>query len=256
MRHQRSGGRAVSHDGQNSSNAEVDRPDRSLRSSRHERSEFRTRRAGANSSSRTSAGRGSTRCSSRARRSAGPLQRRHDARRRPAGHRRPWRGDHGPDARRRVLGPRAERRDRPPDRQRRRCRRRSSRRSSIVGCPTVALMRPTDPDGFRTGFATIQALWDGTVERARTFPAEALHRSVDGEWSFIQTLRHLNFATVCWVGHGRRRPQPVAPARPPVGRGARLGRSAVGQGDPAVAWTRCWLYERSAGHSSRASWTR
>lgn len=66
--------------------------------------------------------------------------------------------------------------------------------------PDRVLMRPTDPDGFRRGFATIQGLWDGTVERSRTFPAEALHRSVDGEWSFIQTLRHLNFATVCWVG--------------------------------------------------------
>lgn len=66
--------------------------------------------------------------------------------------------------------------------------------------PERSLMRPTDPDGFRQGFATIQALWDGTVERARTFPAEALHVSVDREWSFIQTLRHLGFATVCWVG--------------------------------------------------------
>jgi hypothetical protein len=66
--------------------------------------------------------------------------------------------------------------------------------------PDRVLMRPTDPDGFRKGFATIQALWEGTVERARTFPPEALHRSVDDEWSFIQTLRHLNFATVCWVG--------------------------------------------------------
>lgn len=66
--------------------------------------------------------------------------------------------------------------------------------------PERVLMRPTDPEGFRTGFATIQRLWDGTVERARTFPAEALHRRVDGEWSFTQTLRHLGFATVCWVG--------------------------------------------------------
>jgi hypothetical protein len=66
--------------------------------------------------------------------------------------------------------------------------------------PERPLMRPTDPDGFRTGFATIQGLWDATVERARTFSAEDLHRSVDGAWSFIQTLRHLNFATVCWLG--------------------------------------------------------
>ncbi|MGV8849772.1 MAG: DinB family protein, partial [Propionibacteriaceae bacterium] len=66
--------------------------------------------------------------------------------------------------------------------------------------PDRVLMRPTDPDGFRKGFATIEDTWDATVEHARTFPPEALHRSIDDEWSFIQTLRHLNFATVCWVG--------------------------------------------------------
>jgi hypothetical protein len=66
--------------------------------------------------------------------------------------------------------------------------------------PDRVLMRPTDADGFRKGFATIQDKWDATVEHARTFPPEALHRSIDDEWSFVQTLRHLNFATVCWVG--------------------------------------------------------
>jgi hypothetical protein len=39
----------------------------------------------------------------------------------------------------------------------------------------------------------------GTTEWARSFPEAALHRSVDGEWSFIQTLRHLNFASAAWV---------------------------------------------------------
>ena len=77
--------------------------------------------------------------------------------------------------------------------------------------PERALMRPTDPEGFRTGFATIQRLWDGTVARARTFPPEALHRSVDGEWSFIQTLRHLGFATACWVGMALGDPKPWHP---------------------------------------------
>jgi hypothetical protein len=32
-----------------------------------------------------------------------------------------------------------------------------------------------------------------------TLPAAALHRNVDDEWSFIQTLRHLNFASAAWV---------------------------------------------------------
>src|SRR5262249_10493576 len=31
-------------------------------------------------------------------------------------------------------------------------------------------------------------------------PEDDLHRSVGGEWSFVQTLRHLNFASAAWVG--------------------------------------------------------
>jgi hypothetical protein len=31
-------------------------------------------------------------------------------------------------------------------------------------------------------------------------PEDALHRSVDDESSFIETLRHLNFASAAWVG--------------------------------------------------------
>ena len=65
--------------------------------------------------------------------------------------------------------------------------------------PERAKMRPDTADGFRDAWAAIERLWEGTVERARTFPEEELHRSVDGEWSFIQTLRHLAFASACWV---------------------------------------------------------
>jgi hypothetical protein len=32
-----------------------------------------------------------------------------------------------------------------------------------------------------------------------SLPEAALHRNVDDEWSFIQTLRHLNFASAAWV---------------------------------------------------------
>ena len=66
--------------------------------------------------------------------------------------------------------------------------------------PERAKMRPDDSDGFREAWAILERLWKGTVERAVTFPAAALHDSVDGEWSFIQTLRHLNFASAAWVG--------------------------------------------------------
>lgn len=65
--------------------------------------------------------------------------------------------------------------------------------------PERVKMRPNDAAGFREAWAILERLWAGTVARARSFPAAALHRSVDGEWSFIQTLRHLNFASAAWV---------------------------------------------------------
>lgn len=65
--------------------------------------------------------------------------------------------------------------------------------------PERAMMRPDDSDGFRAAWAILERLWEGTLARARTLPEAALHRSVDDEWSFIQTLRHLNFASAAWV---------------------------------------------------------
>ena len=65
--------------------------------------------------------------------------------------------------------------------------------------PERAKMRPDDSDGFREAWAILERLWKGTVARAMTLPEAALHRSIDDEWSFIQTLRHLNFASAAWV---------------------------------------------------------
>ena len=65
--------------------------------------------------------------------------------------------------------------------------------------PDRPKMRPTDPAGFRTAWDIVERLWAGTVERARKLPPDQLHVSVDGEWSFIETLRHLAFATESWV---------------------------------------------------------
>jgi uncharacterized damage-inducible protein DinB len=66
--------------------------------------------------------------------------------------------------------------------------------------PERVKMRPTDPAGFREAWDVVERLWDGTVARARRLPPELLHEQVDGEWSFIETLRHLAFATDSWVG--------------------------------------------------------
>ena len=65
--------------------------------------------------------------------------------------------------------------------------------------PDRPKMRPTDAAGFREAWDVVERLWDGTMQRARGLPPEALHESVAGEWSFTQTLRHLVFATDSWV---------------------------------------------------------
>jgi uncharacterized protein (DUF952 family) len=65
--------------------------------------------------------------------------------------------------------------------------------------PDRVKMRPVDPAGFREAWDVVERLWAGTVERARRLDPALLHESVDGEWSFIETLRHLAFATDSWL---------------------------------------------------------
>ena len=65
--------------------------------------------------------------------------------------------------------------------------------------PDRVKMRPADPAGFRAAWDILDRLWAETVERARRLPPGLLHESVDGEWSFTETLRHLTFATDAWV---------------------------------------------------------
>jgi hypothetical protein len=68
--------------------------------------------------------------------------------------------------------------------------------------PELAKMRPSDPAGFREAWDVLERLWAGTVDRARGLEPALLHESVDGEWSFIETLRHLAFATDAWIRRG------------------------------------------------------
>jgi len=65
--------------------------------------------------------------------------------------------------------------------------------------PDRAAMRPTDAAGYRAAWEILERLWAQTVDRARTLDPALLHESVEGEWSFIETLRHLVFATDAWV---------------------------------------------------------
>jgi hypothetical protein len=66
--------------------------------------------------------------------------------------------------------------------------------------PERALLLLGTAEGYRQGWADLERSWAGTLERARALPEDWLHRSVDDEWSFIQTLRHLSFASAAWVG--------------------------------------------------------
>ena len=68
--------------------------------------------------------------------------------------------------------------------------------------PERPLFRPTTADGFREAWDVNERLWADTVDRARRLPEDRLHESVADEWSFIQTLRHLAFASESWVGRG------------------------------------------------------
>lgn len=59
--------------------------------------------------------------------------------------------------------------------------------------------QPSTADGFRDAWTTIEQLWPATVKRARQLPPDLLHANVRGEWSFIQTLRHLVFVSDAWL---------------------------------------------------------
>jgi hypothetical protein len=64
--------------------------------------------------------------------------------------------------------------------------------------PLRAMLRPTDPAGAQAAWAALEREWDETSARARALPDEALHEGVGGEWSFVETVRHLVFAMDKW----------------------------------------------------------
>jgi hypothetical protein len=65
--------------------------------------------------------------------------------------------------------------------------------------PERVKLRAVDPQSLAEAWAMIEEVWHTTVARARTLPAALLFERVDGEWSFVETLRHLVFATDAWL---------------------------------------------------------
>ena len=65
--------------------------------------------------------------------------------------------------------------------------------------PERKKLRATTVAELREAFDVVEAMWAPTLERARALPSEKLHERVGGEYSFLETLRHLLFATDAWL---------------------------------------------------------
>jgi hypothetical protein len=64
--------------------------------------------------------------------------------------------------------------------------------------PVRLLIRSDEPADLREGWRQLRADWAATVERVRSMPAGSEHQGVDGEWSMVETLRHLVFVHDSW----------------------------------------------------------
>lgn len=105
--------------------------------------------------------------------------------------------------------------------------------------PDLAAMTPEDPEGFRTAWDLLEERWAATIQLARGLDPTLLHEQVEGEWSFVQTLRHLSFATAAWVRrsiHGES--APWHPLDLPWTRRPRTAGSPA-TSRPAPRWRRC-----------------
>jgi len=64
--------------------------------------------------------------------------------------------------------------------------------------PVRLLSRSPDPADLRQAHQQLQIEWRRTVERLREMPEGSERRRVGGEWSAVQTLRHLVFVHDSW----------------------------------------------------------
>jgi hypothetical protein len=78
--------------------------------------------------------------------------------------------------------------------------------------PGRSQRRALDPEGLQAAWEALQRTWEATVQRAQAMPEGTVDATVDDEWSFSQTLRHLVMATDTWLGKAvLRREQPFHP---------------------------------------------
>jgi hypothetical protein len=63
--------------------------------------------------------------------------------------------------------------------------------------PVRLLIRSDEPDEIREGWRQLRADWTATIERMRRTPGIE-RRSVNDEWSAVETMRHLVFVHDSW----------------------------------------------------------
>ncbi len=56
-----------------------------------------------------------------------------------------------------------------------------------------------DADGLSAAYRRITEMWIVTEQRTRALEPALLDQRVDGEWSFLETVRHLVFAVDAWI---------------------------------------------------------
>jgi hypothetical protein len=67
-------------------------------------------------------------------------------------------------------------------------------------------------DDLRRGWSAVSTAWESLLDRAASMPEGSIDASVEGEWSFAQTVRHLILATNAWLHGGIAGvPQPFHP---------------------------------------------
>jgi hypothetical protein len=64
--------------------------------------------------------------------------------------------------------------------------------------PVRLLIRSDHPGDLHQAWRQLRDDWVSTTQRVRSMPEDSEHHGVDGEWSMVQTLRHLVFVHDSW----------------------------------------------------------
>jgi len=64
--------------------------------------------------------------------------------------------------------------------------------------PLRTLIEPSDPAGMIAAWAMLDEEWTSTIDHARGLTESRAHERVGGEWSFVETIRHLVFCIDKW----------------------------------------------------------